>query len=61
MEDNTTVERNDVSHELSADQRPQAGEHLFHLKRFGHIVVGAGIEACDLVAPPAGTTTAFIR
>ena len=35
----------------TADQGPQARQHLFHLKGLGHVIVGAGIEARDLLAP----------
>ncbi len=32
-------------------QRAHPGQHLFEMERLGHIVVGTGIEALDLVAP----------
>lgn len=34
-----------------AQQRANAGENLFEMKRLGDIIVGAGIEALHLVAP----------
>ena len=33
-------------------QRPQARQHLLHVEGFGDIVVGARVDALDLVAPP---------
>ena len=36
----------------AAQQRPQARQHLLHVERLGDIIVGAGVDALDLVAPP---------
>src|SRR5271154_5893410 len=33
-------------------QRPEARQHLLHMKGLGDIIVGAGVDALDLVAPP---------
>ncbi len=33
-------------------QSPQARQHFLHVEGFGDIVVGAGVDALDLVAPP---------
>ena len=35
----------------AAQQRAHARQHFFHVEGLGHIIVGAGIEALDLVAP----------
>ena len=35
-----------------ADERADAGEHFFDMEGLGHIVVGAGIDTGNLVAPP---------
>ena len=32
-------------------QRPDARQHFLEMERFGHVVVGSGIEPLDLVAP----------
>ena len=34
------------------EQRAQARQHLLHVERLGDIIVGAGIHAGNLVAPP---------
>ena len=36
----------------AAHERPQARQHLLHMERLGDVVVGAGVDALDLVAPP---------
>ena len=35
----------------ASHQRTQAGQQLLHMERFGQIVVGAGVETLDLLAP----------
>src|SRR5215510_5881768 len=35
----------------TADLGAEAGQQLFHVKRFGHVVVGAGVHPGNLVAP----------
>ena len=35
----------------TAQQRANARQHLFEMKRLGHVIIGAGIEALNLVAP----------
>ena len=35
----------------AAQQSPQARQHFLHMEGFGDIVVGAGVDALDLVAP----------
>ena len=36
----------------AAHQRPQPRQHLLHMERLGDVIVGAGVDALDLVAPP---------
>ena len=38
-----------------AHQRAQARQHLLHMERLGDIIVGAGVDALDLVAPPVAS------
>jgi hypothetical protein len=35
----------------AADQRAQAGQQLFHVKRFGQVVVCTGVNAGDFFVP----------
>jgi len=35
----------------AVNERTKAGQQLFHAKRFGQIVVGAGVHAVDLLVP----------
>ena len=35
----------------AANEGAQAGQHLLHVEGLGDIIVGAGVEALDLVAP----------
>src|SRR6185503_18537254 len=35
----------------AADERTDSRQHLFHVEGLGHVIIGTGIEARDLVAP----------